>query len=119
MVAAMSAVDPDLARIAELCEGEVSYRSDGWRQLILMKGLRFLAAGIAQKMDALLCLNHNNPTYPTKLYLEKKLSSGLNWNEDAQILTRNWFSYSWKDVPSSMSPFDILTAHLAALNPAQ
>jgi hypothetical protein len=117
MATAMSVDDPDLVRIAMFCEGDVSYRIDGSHRLVLMQGLRFLAAGVAQKMDALLGLDRNNATYPTKLYLEKQLGGGLNWNEEAQLLARKWYSYSWKDVPNTLPLFDILAAHLAALNP--
>ena len=66
-------------------------------------------------MDALLCLNHNNPTYPTKLYLAEQVSATLNWNENAFILGRQWFTFSWKDVSPNQPIFDILAAHLAPL----
>jgi hypothetical protein len=108
--------DPDLLPIAELCDGQVSRRTDGWRHLIYMEGLRFLANGVMQKMDAVLCLNHNNPAYPTKLYLAEKVGEGLNWNETAYILARTWHTFSWRDVRFDQHPIDILAAHLAALN---
>jgi hypothetical protein len=40
----------------------------------------------------LLCLNHDNPAYPTKLYLTEQAGGGLNWNETAYLLGR---SCSW------------------------
>ena len=111
-------VDADLCLVAELCEGEVSRRTDGWRQLIYMQGLRFLAGGIEHTMDAVLCLNHNNPTYPTKLYLAEKVGAGLNWNESAYMLGREWHTYSWSGVSPQLPPAEILAAHLAPLNKA-
>ena len=118
-VEAEVAPDRDLRPIAELCDGEVSFRIDGWRHLIFMQGLRFYANGVEQKMDALLCLNHNNATYPTKLYLEKQIGTGLNWNEQAYILGRTWFTFSWRDIQPTLTPIEILAAHLGPLNPPQ
>jgi hypothetical protein len=109
-------LDPPLRPIADLCDGEVSYRTDGWRQLIFMERLKFFANGSERTMDALLCLNHNNPSYPTKLYLAERLGGSLNWNEEAYILGRRWFTFSWRDVPASLPYIDIVAAHLRALD---
>lgn len=111
-----SVSEEDLRPIAQLCDGEVTFRIDGWRHLICMQGLRFFAGGTEQKMDALLCLNHNNPTYPTKLYLAAQVGTGVNWHETAYILGRSWRTFSWKDVKANLPPIDILAAHLAPLN---
>lgn len=105
-----------LRPIAQLCDGEVSFKVDGWRHLISMQSLRFYANGIEHTMDALLCLNHNNPTYPTKLYLAAAVGGGLNWNETAYILGRSWSTFSWRDVSPNQRPIEILAAHLAPLN---
>lgn len=107
--------DEELDAIRALCRGNVSYRKDGWRQLILMQNLRFTAAGQAQEMDALLCLNHENPTYPTKLYLSRNVGCGLNWNEEAYILGRNWYTFSWANVSPTLTPLEILADHIAPL----
>lgn len=111
-------VDPELRAIAEICDGEASYRTDGWRKLIYMEGLRFYVGSVQKKMDALLCLNHDNATYPTKLYLAENVGGGLNWNETAYILGRSWYTFSWRDVHPSQPHFDILAAHLAPLSKA-
>ena|ERR1700688_637200 len=108
--------DAQLRPIAALCDGEVSFRTEGWRKLILMMGLRFYAGGVERKVDALLCLNHDNPTYPTKLYLAEQVGGGVNWNETAYLLGRSWFTFSWRDVTANQPPVEILAAHLAALN---
>jgi hypothetical protein len=109
----------ELAPIAELCDGEVSFRTDGGRNFVYMEGLHFFANGVEKKMDALLCLNHNNPSYPTKLYLAEQLGAGLNWNETAYILGRHWHTFSWSGVGSDQSVFAILAAHLRPLNPGK
>lgn len=116
MSADVAESDAQLQPIAELCDGEVSFRTEGWRRLIYMQGLRFYVGGIERKMDAVLCLNHDNPTYPTKLYLAEKVAGGLNWNETAYLLGRSWYTFSWRDVPANQPHIEILAAHLAALN---
>ena len=108
-----------LSEIMDLCNGEASFRSEGGRDFIYMQGLRFLVGGAQQTMDALLCLNHTNPTYPTKLYLAEKLGAGLNWNEEAYLFGRQWFTFSWKDVPPNQPYIAVLAEHLAALNQAK
>ncbi len=64
----------------------------------------------------MLCLNHNNPTYPTKLYLAAKVGTGVNWHETAYILGREWHTFSWRDVKPDQPVIEILAAHLAPLN---
>jgi hypothetical protein len=109
--------EEQLDAIRHVCAGEVSYRTDGWRRLIYMEGLRFKAGGQNQEMDAVLVLNHDNGTYPTKLYLAENVGCGLNWNESAYILGRNWHTYSWAAVPPSLTPVEILANHLAPMAP--
>jgi hypothetical protein len=109
------AVEPQLAPIAALCAGEVRFMEEGDRRYIFMHGLRFLARGAEKRMDALLCLNYPNSTYPSKLYLPANLGLGLNWNENAYILGRSWFSWSWKGVSPNQPPLAILAGHLEAL----
>jgi hypothetical protein len=109
--------DEQLVAIRQHCAGEVSYRTDGWRRVIYMEGLRFKADGQNREMDAVLVLNHDNATYPTKLYLTENVGCGLNWNEAAYILGRNWHTYSWANVPATLTPVEILANHLAPMAP--
>lgn len=108
-----------LGPIAELCDGGASFKTEGWRKLIYMKGLRFWVGSKQFVMDAILCLNHDNPTYPTKLYLADNVGGGVNWNESAYLLGRNWPTFSWRDVPANQPYIDILAAHLAPLGKAK
>jgi hypothetical protein len=107
--------EEELDAIRAVCAGEVSYRTDGWRQVIYMEGLRFKTEGGHREMDALLVLNHDNQTYPTKLYLAENVGCGLNWNETAYILGRNWQTFSWAKVSSDLSPIEALANHLTPL----
>lgn len=109
----------DLSSVRELCNGNASRLKDGWRDLVYMEQLRILVAGQLKVVDALLCLNHDNSTYPTKLYLAENLGAGLNWNETCYLLSRNWYTYSWSGVQPNQRLIDILAAHLAPLAKAQ
>lgn len=107
-------VDPELTQIGLLCAGPVRRMNEGGRSYIFMEGLRFFVRGAQKQMDALLCLNHPNNSYPTKLFLPENLGVGLNWNETAFIFARHWFSWSWKDVSPNQEPVAILGEHLRA-----
>ena len=109
--------DAGLRRIALLCDGEVSRKTDGNRDLLYMQSLRFFVTRTERKMDALLWLNNPNATYPTRLYLPEKLGAGLNWHEDAYLLGRQWHTFSWRGVSPNQPLIDILAAHLMALSP--
>jgi hypothetical protein len=117
--AANDDTDASLLPIAELCDGKASFKTEGWRKLIYMERLRFRVGAKEYVMDAILCLNHDNPTYPTKLYLAENVGGGLNWNETGYLLGRNWPTFSWKDVPADQPYIDILAAHLAPLSKAK
>ncbi len=109
-----SAVEQELAPIALICDGAVRYMDEGGRRYIHMVGLHFLVRGVEKTMDALLCPNYPNNSYPTKLYLPVNLGLGLNWNENAFVLARSWFTWSWKDVSRDQPPLAILAGHLEA-----
>ncbi len=113
-VAAACTGEPELAAIAELCSGSVRYMNEGARSYIYMERLRFLVRGTERQMDALLCTNYPNASYPTKLYFSANLGLGLNWNESAYILGRPWFSWSWRGVSPAQPPLAILAGHLEA-----
>lgn len=107
--------EEELDAIRPLCSASVTYHEDGWRQVIRMKGLRIPEQGQHREMDALLVLNHDNPTYPTKLYLAEQIGCGLNWNENHYILGQEWYTFSWANVPSHLLPVEILADHLVPL----
>jgi hypothetical protein len=107
-------IEPELATIAAICSGTVNYMDESGRRYVHMAGLHFLVHGAQQHMDALLCLNYPNPTYPTKLYLPANLGLGLNWNETAFVLAKTWFTWSWSGVSPNHPPLAILGGHLEA-----
>lgn len=112
--AGIETLPQELVPIARLCSGQVCYMSEATRRYVYLEGLHFLARGVEQHMDALLCLNYPNPAYPTKLYLPTKLGLGLNWNEDAYLFAKQWFTWSWRGVSPDPTPIQILAGHLEA-----
>jgi hypothetical protein len=109
-----SAVEPELMPIVALSSGAVRYMEESGLRYIYVEGLRFYVRGTEKRMDALLCVNYPNTSYPTKLFLPANLGLGLNWNENAYLLARPWFSWSWKDVSPNQPPIAILAGHLEA-----
>lgn len=94
-----------------LCEGEVSYRTEGWRQMVYIDGLRIGSL----RLRALIVLNHDNPTYPTKLYLAENVGGPVNWNEQAYLMGQHWHTFSWANVPNHLPIIEILAGHLAPI----
>ena len=112
-----SAESRALGPIAALCEGEVSFREEGEKRLVLMEGLRIFVEGVETKVDALLILNHDNASYPTKLCLSEKLRPNkVNWNENPYLLGRAWETFSWSGVLPDQSPIEIFAGHLQAFS---
>jgi len=107
-------VEPELAEIAALCAGVVRYIDEAGHRYIYMEGLRFMVRGAEHQMDAMLCLNYPNGSYPTRLYLTANLGLGLNWNGTAYLLARQWFTWSWQGVSPNQRPMAILAGHLEA-----
>jgi hypothetical protein len=107
-------IPPELEPISCMCSGPIRYIEEGGRRFIHIQGLRFTVGNQAMEMDALLALNWANPNYPTRLFLPQQLGHGLNWHENAFILGKAWFTWSWKDVKADQAPFEILANHLAA-----
>jgi len=105
---------PELEDIARMCSGTVQYMSGGNLRYLFMGGLSFMVKGAYTKMDALLCLNYPNPSYPTRLYLPNSLGLNLNWHENAFLFARQWHSWSWSGVHANQPLIAILAEHLRA-----
>jgi hypothetical protein len=68
-------------------------------------------------IDALLCPTAHPTGYMTRLFLAKPLpgcGQSNNWGQ-FRILERDWHSWSWQNVPATLTPAQILAAHLRAL----
>ena len=116
-------IDNDLPAASELipllalCSGKVEYRREGCGVYVYLEKLRFSARGTPMEMDVLLCLNHNNSSYPTKLYLAENVGCDLNWNENPVIFGRQWHTFSWAGVSPDYPIFEVLAMHLRAMEP--
>jgi hypothetical protein len=65
-------------------------------------------------VGALLLLNGAG-SYTTRLFLPKQIvGKGSNWSQH-QILNKEWWTWSWKDVPSNIRYMEILANHVRAL----
>ena len=68
-------------------------------------------------LNALLCPMAHPTGYMTRLFLSEPCEGcgqSANWNT-FRILERQWHSWSWQNVPASLTPAQILAAHLRAL----
>lgn len=68
-------------------------------------------------VDALICPVQHVSGYTTRVFLSKPLQGcgrSNNWTEH-RILDRLWHTWSWQNVPASLSLAQILAAHLEAL----
>jgi hypothetical protein len=68
-------------------------------------------------LDALLCPTAHPTGYMTRLFLAKSFPEcgrSNNWGQ-FRILERDWHSWSWQNVPATLTPAQILAAHLRAL----
>ncbi|HKW22799.1 MAG TPA: hypothetical protein VJO13_15540 [Ktedonobacterales bacterium] len=71
-------------------------------------------------VDALLCPTPRD-SYPSRLYFAERaqtppLPTPLNWNGSARILERNWYAFSWVEIPA-LPLVDLVQAYTRALLP--
>jgi hypothetical protein len=65
-------------------------------------------------VEALLLLNGGAP-YTTRLFLPAEVpSKGPNWTQHV-ILSKTWWTWSWKDIPSDIRYMEMLSNHLRPL----
>ena len=67
--------------------------------------------------DALLRPMRHGDGYNSKLYFAERIQSpkALNWNGQARILERNWYTFSWQVQAQNLTLVQILQEHLDAL----
>ncbi len=65
-------------------------------------------------VEALLWLNGAAP-YTTRLFLPAEVpGKGPNWTQH-HILSKTWWTWSWKDIPSDIRYMEIVSNHLRPL----
>jgi len=102
-----------MSPLISLCPEAVVMADAGTNYIYLPK-LKIRSAQTVLRIDALLCpVKHGG--YMTRLFLSEKIPGrGNNWSTHS-ILGRTWHTWSWNNVPESLSPTQILSAHMRAL----
>lgn len=97
--------------------GEVSYCEEGGYGYFLIPSLHLPDGCEPPQVDALLCPMQRDG-YPSRLFFSQEINPPVkrNWNaSNVRILERNWWAFSWKDVPSELRLIQIVLAHLRGL----
>ena len=99
--------------ITSLCPEAVVMADAGINYIYLPK-LKVRSANTVHTIDGLLCpAKHGG--YTTRLFLSARITGrGNNWSTHS-ILGRTWHTWSWNNVPETLSPTQILSAHMRAL----
>jgi hypothetical protein len=108
----------DLVGLETISTGVSTFADAGQRYVHVPK-LRLPNGCAPQETAALICMDPRD-NYPTRLFLLSQISTtarALNWNMSVAIAGQTWHSFSWKDVPSSSRPVEVLIGHLAAFIP--
>ena len=90
--------------------------TEGGKPLVLLPNFKFRVGDKAVQM-ALLLHPSEHSGYVTRLFFEKKLEGAgqsQNWNEHT-VLSRKWWTPSWKDVIADQPWISMLAAHLRAV----
>ena len=107
-------IDPkQLAEVGAFSPG-ARVMSDAGIDYIFLPNLKVIIGQDERILDALLCPAQHGG-YTTRLFLAESVPQrGQNWTTH-NILSRQWHTWSWNNVPASLSPMQILSAHLKAL----
>lgn len=106
-----------LAELNLICAGAKEMAECG-SVYIFLPALTLPGGCTPRQIDALLRLSSTNTDYPTRLFMSQMVTSTTprNWNaKNVVILQKNWFAYSWKDVPNEGRPIEVVAQHLSAL----
>jgi hypothetical protein len=102
-----------LEELRTICPG-AEPMTDGPLHLVYLPKLVVMADSVEHELDGLLCLSQHQG-YMTRLYLSQPFpNKRQNWTI-AQLVGRQWHSWSWQGVPSTHRPAEILAQHLVAL----
>ena len=102
-----------LEALATVCPGARPLGEAGINY-VFIPGLRVATGTTERTMDALLCpMQHGG--YSTRLFLAEAVPERQrNWTTH-QICNRAWHTWSWQNVPTTLTLLQILLAHLEAL----
>lgn len=108
-----------MAALLAICPGATEKHEAGNR-FVYLPALKVPIGERVFVMDGLLAVTSHSG-YSTRLFLAEQITErptingqAANWTSH-QILGRNWWSWSWRDVESNLPWIQILHAHLRAL----
>jgi len=108
----------DLTGLDAISSG-VSTFADAGQRYVHVPTLRLPEGCTRDVLATLVCMDTRDG-YPTRLFFSEQFSTtarALNWTAPVAIGGQTWYAFSWKDVPSSTRPVEVLIGHLAALLP--
>ncbi len=108
-----------LASLKAVCPGADEKHEAGYRYVYLPQ-LKVPVGTHIMVLDALLAITGDSG-YPTRLFLPEPISErqtiggqAANWTQHT-VLGRNWWTWSWRDVPATLPEVQILLSHMRAL----
>lgn len=101
-VARIRAIYPDARALAQ-----------GTQTFVHLPAITIVTSAGAVEREALLCPSGHSG-YTTRLFLDRKIETGLaNWTEH-NLFTRKWVTWSWNNILADQPWGSILANHLAA-----
>jgi hypothetical protein len=101
-----------LQELQMVCAGATEM-TEGGQEYIYLPALKLPEGCNVKEVEALLCLSPHTG-YATRLFLAQPPGRGANPTSPC-ILGRTWHTWSWKDVPNTLRPMEILAEHLRGL----
>lgn len=110
----MSGDEAQLERLRELCP-QASLHVEAGTPWVLLPKFELVTADGTAVMDVLLG-PRGQSGYVTRLLLEKKVAgkTNLNWQQ-VTVLGRNWFTWSWNNIPADQAWIKIFAEHTRLL----
>ena len=101
----------ELAELQELYPGAKEMSEGGIRYILIPR----LQLPDGSEVEALLQPQAGNGGYTTRLYLPAQVpGKGANWTP-FRVLEKNWWTWSWNNVPETDRLAQILAQHMNAL----
>ncbi len=105
--------EAQLQSLQAVCAG-AAIKQEANYMFVFLPSLQVQVGDQTKTMDALLSVQAHSG-YTTRLFLaEQIVERPVNWSQH-QILGRNWWTWSWQNVPETLPWIQILLSHLRAL----
>lgn len=111
--------EADIATLHPICPG-AKLVLENTQQFVYLPSLQIMVGETVRTLDALLSPTAHSG-YATRLFLSEQISerptigaNPANWSRH-QILSRDWYTWSWRDVSADLPLVQMLLAHVKAL----